>query len=710
VRYLHFANISIDTQNQLLFRDNQAITLEPKVYELLLFFCRNSERLISKDELMMQVWTGSLVTDNTISRTLVKVRKALGDEAKSAKFIITIPRKGYQMLASFQQSEQPYENEQSADAENKSITVMATAFFNSTTNKVATFSVFLVLLALAWQILSTTDEAKSTALHNKQITPLTRAIGIEWSPAMSPDMSQLAYSNVDATSHLKQIKIDNQYQQSSQLISHTSANISKPVWSANGETLAFLYQNNAQSKTECKILTVRFNGVQSYIQDIENWKTVAECNHGSSPIFQFSADSNYLYFNNKQSDISGYQIFRVNLKNNAQEIIKQPNSVGRGNYQFNLSADGQKLVILNSEFAPNTKIYVLDITTSSLTETAKLSFLMRSVVWHHDSESLVHPSPHPAYQLWQSNLSGEKLAVVASSPTRITHLKRMPNGEDFLFSAYLLNRDLYLEPLSLSQNVQANNMPLDNSSVMDYLPALAHHSDSYAFVSKRSSKAEVYIANGKQEAAIKISQFNNSIKLYQLAFSPDDLQLLILADNQVYIYHIESKIMNELPIQNKGIKGVNWESNESILLSTTNVTNNNWQLMRYDLKQNILTPLYSNIEAGLFAKSVQKYFVFTDDSTQIMKHSSLNEQSESIGLFCQPTFINRKLNLKVTEHGLVCQSNLGDKYLTFYNFKTKATTSVIDISNHSDFDLNKQDIIYAHSKENVGDIMRTKTH
>ena len=101
MRYLHFADICIDTHNQLLHRQGETINLAPKVYDLLLFLCQNSHRVISKDELMEQVWTGTLVTENAISRTLVKVRKALADDPKNPQYIITVPRKGYRMVADF---------------------------------------------------------------------------------------------------------------------------------------------------------------------------------------------------------------------------------------------------------------------------------------------------------------------------------------------------------------------------------------------------------------------------------------------------------------------------------------------------------------------------------------------------------------------------------------------------------------------------------
>ncbi|SFC32928.1 winged helix-turn-helix domain-containing protein [Pseudoalteromonas denitrificans] len=700
MRYLYSKNISIDTQNQLLFRDEQAIALEPKVYALLLFFCRNSERLISKDELMAQVWAGTLVNDNTISRTLVKVRKALGDDSKSPHFIVTIPRKGYQMQARFLSSAQLSQNEEKDLIETQNTGGSSLRLLKIPSRKLVVFSGFILFILFIISLFKLNDLPKFSTLKAKEISPLTRSTGVEWFPAMSFDMGELAYVQVDVLSGFKYIKIENQHDKNSKVIKHADANISKPVWSPKGETLAFLYQ----TASECKIVSAPFYN----IQNSTTWTTLAKCNQESSPIYQFSSDGKFLYYNNKQSVTAGYQIFRVDLNNYTQELIQQPNNIGLGNYQFNVSPDGKKLVILNSEYAPKTRIYTLELTKSHLTATGELNYLMRSVVWHHDNESLIHPSPHPAYQLWQSNIAGKKLAIVASSPTRVTHLKRMPNGKDFLFSAYLINRDIYRKSLELTQKSHTDITLLKgNSSVMDYLPALAKDNKSYAFVSKRSNKAEVYLGNFNKQNTVKISQFNNAIKLYQLSFSPNDQQLLIVANNEIYIYDFKLEKMTELSIKNKGIRGVTWGNEQSLLLSVIN--NSTWQVMRYDLSQDLLTRLDENLKAGLFANSNQSYYFFEKEKSQIMVQSHLDGLFEKTELFCSPTFINRKLNLIATEQGLICQSKPGDKYLTYYDFTTKTVIKKKHLDNFSDFDINSDNVIYAQSTQNVGDIMRTIT-
>ncbi|PKG82161.1 transcriptional regulator [Colwellia sp. 75C3] len=720
MRYLHFADICIDTHNQLLYRQGETINLAPKVYDLLVFLCQNSHRVISKDELMEQVWTGTLVTENAISRTLVKVRKALADDPKNPEFIITVPRKGYRMVADFVASDtvsnQP-EGEPSieqTDGFNRSgksetlanenqqyidpIEPSASKNFSVTKNTLLIATAVMILLAIIYAL-----SLKSTVLlQTKQVKPLTREVGVEQYPAVSPDLTQLAYRK-DISGKPSYINIENLSSHVKLSITHARGALSKPVWSPTQDKLAFLYQHNSV----CMIFWAEL----ADIKNKDTWQDITECGAQASPHFVFSPDGQYLYFNDRQSASHGYQIFRVNLANNEKDIVNQPITNGLGNYSFDISPDGERLLMINSEFSPTTRIYTLEIKSSTLEQTAQLDYLMRSVLWHHDNETIIHPSPHPAYELWQSSLTGNKLAVVASNTSRVKQVSRVNNGEDFSFVSYLLNKDIHFK--SIAKTKEQVNVELNNSTVMDYLPTLANNTNQYAFVSKRSSSAEVYLGtipgeqNNSTENAKQLSHFNNPVKLYDLAFSPNDSQLMILADNQIYVANIDEMSMKKLPFENIAIVAVSWQDENNLLLST--VKNADWTLMAYNIREQKLSRMQVGYQGGLYSAVDNSFYLIADDSSQVMKFSEISAEPLSTGLVCQPSIINRKLNLKATPDGLVCQSNTENKQYSHYSFTQKTSQMWQSPTSGNDFIVNKNGVIYAKMKRSVADIMQTSS-
>ncbi len=707
MRYLHFADICIDTHNQLLYRQGETINLAPKVYDLLVYFCQNTHRVISKDELMEHVWTGTLVTENAISRTLVKVRKALADDPKSPQFIITVPRKGYRMVAEFVE-EETARNQQVSDTrnceshsqyvkENSSNEVLSNSIMtrSDTKNTLSKNSLFVIAgLMITIAITFILSSKSNTVLQTKQVKALTRDVGVELYPALSPDLTHLAYSK-EVKGKQSYINIENLSNHRKRSVSHLKAALSKPVWSPSEDKLAFLYQHNSV----CMIYWAPLDN----IKDKESWQTITECSEDSNPHFVFSPDGKFLYFNDRQSASHGYQIFRVKLSNNEKDIVNQPITNGLGNYSFDISTDGKNLVMVNSEFSPSTRIYTLNIEESKLEQTAKLDYLMRAVLWHHDNETIIHPSPHPAYELWQSSLKGTKLAVVASNTSRVKHLSRLNNGKDFSFVSYLLNRDIHFE----SRNQQ--DIELDNSTVMDYLPALAHNSNQYAFVSKRTTSAEVYLSDllgvSSSESTQQLTAFNKPVKLYDLAFSPDDSQLMILADNQIYIANNNSLTVDKLAIDNIAIAGVSWQNENNLLLSS--VKNADWNLVRYNINEQKLSPLPAGYQGGVYSALDNSYYLIADGSFQVMKFSNLSTEPQTIPLTCQPSIINRKLNLKVTPDGLVCQSSAENKQYMHYSFASKSSQLWQKLGPSIDFDIKKTGMIYTKMKQSVSDIMQT---
>jgi Tol biopolymer transport system component len=451
----------------------------------------------------------------------------------------------------------------------------------------------------------------------------------------------------------------------------------------------------------------------SEIKNKDSWQTISECGSNSWPHFVFSPDGKNLYFNDRQLMTNGYQIFRVDLDNLQKDIINQPITNGQGNYAFDISPDGKQLVMLNSEFAPQTRIYTLELANAILNQTAELPYLMRSVNWHHDNQTIVHPSPHPAYELWQSTLSGEKLSVVASNTSRVKQVSRINNGADFTFVSYLLNRDIFFQ-----SHGKGESQGLNNSSVMDYLPTLANKSKQYAFVSKRSTTAEVYLAelfNGEKNESInqdtsvnRLTFFNNPVKIYQLDFSPNDKQLMILADNQIFIADIVNGVVKQLSLENMAISGVSWQDEQTLLFST--IKNNDWYLMRFNINTAKISEMPVGYQGGIYSGYDKRFYLLSDEG-QIMELKELQQAPQATQLFCSPNFINRQLNLKVTPEGLVCLSPMenGNSQLVQYRFSDQSVAPWKNLSTNFDYQVNELGVIYTKLTQSVADIMQTST-
>jgi DNA-binding winged helix-turn-helix (wHTH) protein len=71
--------------------------LEHRAARVLAMLCRHRGGLVTQAELLAEVWDGRVVADNSIAIVIGDLRRALGEDARSAHHIVTIPKRGYRL-------------------------------------------------------------------------------------------------------------------------------------------------------------------------------------------------------------------------------------------------------------------------------------------------------------------------------------------------------------------------------------------------------------------------------------------------------------------------------------------------------------------------------------------------------------------------------------------------------------------------------------
>ena len=82
-----------------LTRGERSVQLEPRLMDVLVFLARRPGEVISKDELIEGVWKLKFISEWAITRAIAKLRRALGDDVHEPRFIATISKRGYRLVA-----------------------------------------------------------------------------------------------------------------------------------------------------------------------------------------------------------------------------------------------------------------------------------------------------------------------------------------------------------------------------------------------------------------------------------------------------------------------------------------------------------------------------------------------------------------------------------------------------------------------------------
>jgi DNA-binding winged helix-turn-helix (wHTH) protein/tetratricopeptide (TPR) repeat protein len=94
-----FKSFRLDVGERLLLRDEAALPLTPKAFDVLTVLVERAGHLVEKDELLKLVWTDSFVEEVNVARIVHMLRKTLGEDENGNKFIETVAKKGYRFVA-----------------------------------------------------------------------------------------------------------------------------------------------------------------------------------------------------------------------------------------------------------------------------------------------------------------------------------------------------------------------------------------------------------------------------------------------------------------------------------------------------------------------------------------------------------------------------------------------------------------------------------
>lgn len=83
---------------RIVFR-GETVQVQPKIMELLVCLARHRGEVVTRAELIAEVWGGAHVTEHAIARAVCGLRKIFGDSAQRPRVVETIPKIGYRLVA-----------------------------------------------------------------------------------------------------------------------------------------------------------------------------------------------------------------------------------------------------------------------------------------------------------------------------------------------------------------------------------------------------------------------------------------------------------------------------------------------------------------------------------------------------------------------------------------------------------------------------------
>jgi len=622
--------------NKIILND-QEFQLEPKIMEVLCYFIQNKQQVLSKQKILDDLWPGQIIGHEVITRAVFELRKIFKDDAKNAKFISTISRKGYCFIHEVTFEIKAHKSTISIENAQNSVSKRKNSFTLLTTY-LAAVTVLLVLFVIIFTYDKNIGNDTNIALSNlvpKNTSLLSHQFEQVNTPRFSPDGKTLILTaEQNGQSLLVKSSLDNLTQQ---VLVASSEQIISPVWINNQNVI---YSSCQERK--CQLIKKAINS------DV------------FEPVADYQANIQRLSINlNKQL------LLVEKIENGAREfdiISLADNSVLPvaiiGNTQYSTIDSQNKLVYyLKRADTSLQQLYAYDI-NNARSKIIPITFdRIFDLAAKNGGELLISGRRQGESGIWLLNTSNNSIVkfVDAGPGEVIREFDFNDETQQLIHKIYKRNIDIGIKGLSLAfENV--------NSDLIDMNGLYDKKRKQLFFISNRTGFYELWLSKDNQLTKLTNLRANVierpilSTDFSKLAFTYSQLNETLLR-----IYDIELGQISPAYKLPSVAHLLNWhESKDSIFYSAS--VNGNYAIYRYDITQQESKPVALN--AGLIYQqdSEGNLYYGQISSRSLMKQTPTGEVSH---LFKIPTsalplrphqvalidnsfyFINREIGNKV---------------------------------------------------------------
>lgn len=700
------AQFTFCDQQQSLTTSEGVVYLEPMMVELLSYFCQNVDEIVSKDQLIEQVWLGRTVSDNTVSKLITKLRKVLADDVRQPKFIATFPKKGYRFIATTILLPEPVlainhqmrqvviehninEIQQADIPPIDDLPFKKVAFVDFKRKKGWLIVSILFMLFL---VLFGANLFQYSSTHKPFVSPVAKALttddGEELFPVFSPDGNYVAY--MSAKKNRMHLIIKNVVSEQAIEINHEDGvGVGPASWSDDGTLIAYLVATP--------------NRCQYYLRTIDKLslgepQLLHNCPAGSYGKIAFTHDNNRLVYSENDGSGTPYSLFEINLTTGAKKRLKQPDLYLGGNSQFDIHPKENKLLISSPDKQQWEGFYSLDLATEQLTLLFKQDAYICCGIWSHSGDRVVLMGEYPAYQLLSYDLKGKDRRIIFSGSRPIIAPARHTNGIDYLFTSGKSNRDISILNFSSGKKTV-----IANGSVDERLAVFSSNYDHIAYINLASGYEEVWLIDTKNIKRKKLTQFNDSRHYIDLRWSPHDKFILALTLNEIHLIDTITGKFDRLKISQTEIRGVSFKDENTISYSVKE--GNRWRVYHYlrDKEQVVAAdPKWQFIQYH----SDSNNNIWLDQANQL--YVGKDPQPVLIKAIVADNLINgRQFNLKKRGALWTWFDRREDGRINQYSETTDQVTTLIK-TNVEHFDISTNQLLFGDIHQVNSDIYQTK--
>jgi Tol biopolymer transport system component/DNA-binding winged helix-turn-helix (wHTH) protein len=500
--------------------------LTSKAAAVLIELVRHAGDTVARDALLDRVWANRVTTPDVLTQAIKELRRAFSDDAKPSRYIETIPKVGYRLLAPVSLLDaEPIAVDTGAhvpagndpDLVDTRQTPRASA---QSSRLQLPWSPLLLGIAAAALLAVFALRGGGEAARNgggwiaSDIRAVTSDPGSERRPAVSPDGTRVAYAQFDQVSGATGVdRIVMRAIGQSQTVRLTAKSDSfeeVPTWSPDGSQIAF----ERLATDRCTVYIVSSLGGAE--------REVGPCQNYLVHYFDWTADGKALITAENPGGTSGNMVLmRWDLATGAKQPLQYEHSADAQDLEAHYSPDG-KLIAFRRGLAPYSDLCVTPAAGGAVRQLTQLHSRIRGLAWTRDSRGLIFSSNHDGhFTLYTVSLDGGDVHALGVGPAEYPTAARAADTVTY----EIPRTTSRLAWVALGVDGAIPEL-LAKSTGSDSSPAFSPDGNRIAFVSDRSGAQQIWLYDFSTLEATALTEFHDAL-LINPAWSADGKRLLL---------------------------------------------------------------------------------------------------------------------------------------------------------------------------------------
>jgi Tol biopolymer transport system component/DNA-binding winged helix-turn-helix (wHTH) protein len=525
--------------NQLK-KDGATHRIEPKAMAVLVYLASQAHSVVPKDEILKAVWPDTFVGEDTLTRCISGLRRVLEDDPHHPRFIKTIFKVGYCLMADVRPLETSPGNPTSPEPDETARTgkespsdpplreaASAPPGVPGRRTWVAIglgmFTLALSLDLAIWLLHSA--RFKSTTIPIRTIQ-LTTDPGEQSRPALSPDGKRVAFVWAKEGSSRQQIYVESVDEKSPVRLTSLSDNEYSPAWSPDGKQIAFLSSSDEGLGLYVVPLATPLSLRKVYIPGmVKRWEDGA---------LSWSPDGRSFVLVDHIGAQASSSIYLIDVATLRARGLTTPPPGWEGDNNPVFSSDGTKVAFLRATEGWDDDLYWMPVSGGEPHQITHDGKMISGITWSPDSRSIIFSSNRAGQDaLWKASLEGGEPQRMPVGTEDAFHPSISLTGNDLAFVQRSAIFGIMRISVSKDAARETRESLIVSSTGGDSAPTLSPDGTQFAFQSWRSGTRQIWVSSIDGHTLRQLTRLESTITAPgSPAWSPDGSQILF--DARIY--------------------------------------------------------------------------------------------------------------------------------------------------------------------------------